>query len=89
MKHRHFSGRVHWDGPRAPVPASSMDSSLRTMTWSMHPLVVERVESSFFEDPRLFPKGSADFDSAFLMRGIAHEWHGRGRLLCANESCDL
>jgi hypothetical protein len=81
------AGSLGWS---ARTSAGEFDGlELRTMTWSMHPLVVERVESSFFEDPRLFPKGSADFDSAFLMRGIAHEWHGRGRLLCANESCDL
>jgi hypothetical protein len=46
----------------------------------MEPLAVERVESSFFGNTELFPAGSAQFDSAFLMREIAHQWHGRGQL---------
>jgi hypothetical protein len=28
----------------------------------------------------LFPPGSVEFDGALLMRGIEHEWHGRGKL---------
>lgn len=50
--------------------------------WRMEPLVVEHVESSFFGDSSLFPPGTATFDSAFLMRDIAHEWRARGRMLC-------
>ena len=53
---------------------------LRCREWRMESLAVEKVESSFFENTGLFPFGSARFDSAFLMRGIAHEWHARGRL---------
>lgn len=48
--------------------------------WRMEPLVVERVESSLFGDRKLFPEGTVVFDSAFLMRDIAHEWHARGQL---------
>jgi hypothetical protein len=48
--------------------------------WRMEPLAVEQVESSFFKNPGLFPPGAAKFDSAFLMRNIAHEWRARGRL---------
>ena len=47
---------------------------------SVSPVAVEQVESSFFENTGLFPPGAAEFDSAFLMRGIAHEWHACGRL---------
>jgi hypothetical protein len=53
---------------------------LQCREWRMEPLVVEKVESSFFGNVALFPPGSAKFDSAFLMRDIAHEWHARGRL---------
>jgi len=49
--------------------------------WQMEPLTVERVESSFFDDRERFPAGSATFDSAFLMRNIAHEWRARGRMI--------
>lgn len=48
--------------------------------WRMEPLAVEHVESSFFADAKLFPAGSAIFDSAFLMRDITHRWHARGKL---------
>jgi hypothetical protein len=36
-----------------------------------------------------FPPGSVEFDSAFLMRGIEHEWHARGRMLCNHKLCDV
>ena len=52
---------------------------LRCREWRMTPLRVSSVESSFFADRDLFPRGSAEFDSAFQMRDIAHEWHDRGR----------
>ena len=55
---------------------------LRCRKWSMQPLDIERIESSFFEDTNRFPTGSAVFDHALLMRGIEHEWHGRGDLCC-------
>jgi hypothetical protein len=53
---------------------------LRSFSWHVSPLAVERVESSFFEDQALFPPGSVKFDCALLMREIDHEWHGRGSL---------
>jgi hypothetical protein len=56
---------------------------LHTFNWDVQPLAVERVESSFFEDGKLFPVGSVEFDCALLMRNIDHEWHGRPTL-CAD-----
>jgi hypothetical protein len=56
---------------------------LRCSTWDMRPLRVQNVRSSYFDDESLFPKGSIEFDSAFLMRNIEHEWHGRPDLCCA------
>src|SRR5262249_39001586 len=55
---------------------------LRSFNWQVRPLAVDKVESSFFENRALFPPGSVKFDCALLMRGIEHEWHGRGRM-CA------
>lgn len=55
---------------------------LRCLNWSMVPLVVERIESSFFDNPEWFSPGSVQFDSALLMRGIEHEWHGRKPICC-------
>jgi hypothetical protein len=48
--------------------------ALVTRNWRVEPLAVERVESSFFSDRRLFPPGSVEFDCALLMRDIEHEW---------------
>ncbi len=53
---------------------------LRTMNWRAEPLEVGRIESSLFDAGSLFFGGSAEFDSALLMRGIEHEWHARGAL---------
>src|SRR5262249_17518306 len=56
---------------------------LRSFNWQVQPLVIDKLESSFFEDQELFPSGSVKFDCALLMRGIEHEWHGRGRMCAA------
>ena len=53
---------------------------LKSFEWHVEPLVVHRVESSFFADPELFPRGSVDFDCALLMRGIPHEWRAHASL---------
>lgn len=50
---------------------------LCTDTWNVQPLAIDHVESSYFGDERLFPAGSIELDSALLMQGIEHEWHGR------------
>jgi hypothetical protein len=47
---------------------------LRTHGWSMEPLQVEEIHSSYFSDASKFPKGSVVFDCALVMRNIAHEW---------------
>lgn len=48
---------------------------LRAVGWKVEPLTVDRVTSSFFDRPDVFPPGSVTFDNALLMRRIAHEWH--------------
>lgn len=47
-------------------------------TWHVEPLDVRSVRSSFFDDVDRFPPASVTFDNALLMRGIAHQWRGRG-----------
>ncbi|MBC8353697.1 MAG: DUF2071 domain-containing protein [Planctomycetes bacterium] len=56
---------------------------LRAFNWHVEPLSITRVESSFFDDRKVFPAGSVAFDNALLMRGIDHEWHSRESLGCA------
>ncbi len=48
---------------------------LQTVGWHVRPPRVREVYSSFFCDPQLFPEGSIEFDHAFVMRDLAHEWH--------------
>ena len=48
---------------------------LKTKHWEIHPLDVQEVRSTFFEDPARFPKGTIHFDHALVMRNIPHEWH--------------
>jgi hypothetical protein len=61
----------------AARPGEYDGMELRAFNWNVQPLGVDRVESSLFEDRRLFPQGSARFDSALLMRDIDHEWRLR------------
>lgn len=56
---------------------------LRCRNWSVTPLDVHEVYSSFFSDTAVFPEGNATFDHALLMTGIAHEWRSMEDLCCA------
>lgn len=58
---------------------------LHTDNWNVEPLVIGRVESSFFEDESVFPVGTVEFDCALLMRNIEHEWRGQPSL-CAESA---
>jgi hypothetical protein len=47
---------------------------LLTRTWQVKPLAVKSVHSSYFENLKLFPQGSVEFDCALVMRNMEHEW---------------
>ncbi len=47
---------------------------LRTNAWSIEPLKVDDVTSSFFLDSIRFPSGTVEFDSALLMHDIPVTW---------------
>ena len=47
---------------------------LETKEWRVEPLEVRSVFSSFFNNNKLFPEGTAQFDHALIMKNIAHEW---------------
>jgi hypothetical protein len=74
------SGSLGYSATRRPDEYDGLE--LRTQNWKVKPLAVEEIASSYFEDEHLFPKGSARFDCALIMRGIAHEWHGQETLCC-------
>jgi uncharacterized protein YqjF (DUF2071 family) len=68
-------------GYSATADANRLDGMrLQTTQWRVEPLQVERVYSSYFADVAKFPKGSAQFDHALIMRNIAHEWHAASDL---------
>lgn len=50
--------------------------------WHVDALEVDEIRSSYFDDRGRFSEGSVQFDCALLMRGIAHEWHGKPELCC-------
>jgi hypothetical protein len=47
---------------------------LKTHSWRLAPLAIERVSSTYFADATVFPAGTVSFDCALIMRNIAHEW---------------
>jgi Uncharacterized conserved protein (COG2071) len=47
---------------------------LKTHSWSVAPLAIERVSSTYFANETLFPAGSVTFDCALIMRNVTHEW---------------
>jgi hypothetical protein len=47
---------------------------LRADRWVVEPAEVRSVSSSFFDDARLFPPGSATLDCALVMRDIPAAW---------------
>jgi hypothetical protein len=59
---------------------------LGTDGWNLEPLHVERVTSSFFDDPARFPSKTATLDSAFLMSQITTRWRPQPKLDAAAEA---
>ena len=49
---------------------------LKAYSWKVSLLDVKSVQSSFFENENIFPRGSIKLDNALLMRDIEHEWIG-------------
>ncbi len=49
--------------------------TLEIKDWKVKPLDIDFVESSFYNDETIFPKGSVEFDHALIMQNIEHEWH--------------
>jgi Uncharacterized conserved protein (COG2071) len=71
-------GSMGWSVTRRPGVYQGVE--LRTLGWRMEPARVEAVASSFFDDPHRFPPGTAELDSALLMRDLTSEWYSRGQL---------
>lgn len=57
---------------------------LKAYKWKVSLLDVKEVQSSFFENEDIFPKGSVKFDNALLMKNIEHEWIGLKKIKTTN-----
>lgn len=57
---------------------------LATESWSISPLNITEVSTSFLNDEDFFPAGSVTFDHALLMENIEHEWHALEPVCCAS-----
>lgn len=62
---------------------------LHSLNWTVSPLAIDEARSCFFEDRQRFPSGTAELDSALLMRGIEHEWQSRPDLYLSPVSSSL
>ena len=69
------------DGLTQAQQAQRLEPSTMTLGGMMKHLAL--VESSWFEDAARFPAGAVAFDSALLMRDVAHEWRGHDVLRVA------
>jgi hypothetical protein len=78
-------GSLGYSASKAPYEFDGLE--LCDLNWSIAPLAIDQLESSFFDDRERFPSHAIEYDSAFLMRGIEHEWHARGRLCCSEGIC--
>lgn len=47
---------------------------LKTSGWNVEPTTVDHASSSLFDDPTLFPPGTAELDCALLMRRVPVTW---------------
>lgn len=76
------AGSVGFSVTRRPRELDAIE--LRTLDWPMESLAVESASSSWLSDPDRFPSGTVELDSAFLLRDVEHEWHGRGVFVCGD-----
>ena len=74
------AGSIGYSPSRRPGRLDGLE--LRTDNWAIEPLSMLHVDSSFFDDTRRFPAGTVEFDSAFVMRQIQHQWHTQAPLSC-------
>jgi hypothetical protein len=66
------AGSVGYSATRDPERFDGL--GLKTSAWRVEPAVVDQAHSSFFEDQATFPAGTAELDSALLMRRVPVVW---------------
>jgi hypothetical protein len=75
------AGSLGYSATRRPGTFDAME--LRTQRWAVAPLAVDEAASSWFDDPHVFPPGSAVLDHALVMRALEHAWVPRAPLSAA------
>lgn len=73
-------GNIGWSPGADPTALDTVE--LWTREWNMAPLAVHSQTSGYFGDTSLFPAGSVEFDSGFVMRNLEHEWRVKDGLAC-------
>jgi hypothetical protein len=53
---------------------------LESRRWDAHPVRIERMASSLFDDARAFPEGSCTLDFGLVMRDLPARWRSEGVL---------
>jgi hypothetical protein len=66
------AGSIGYSATRRPERFDGL--ALKSSAWRVEPVVVNHANSSFFEDPTTFPTGTAELDSALLMRSVPVMW---------------
>lgn len=66
-----FEDESHYISPKYQTSVFNCLSET-TLNWKMSPLSVGALQSDFFENKQLFPKGSIYFDHALLMKNVRH-----------------
>ncbi|MCH9647565.1 MAG: acetoacetate decarboxylase family protein [Deltaproteobacteria bacterium] len=75
-----LGGNIGWSPGSDPAALDTIE--LWTREWRMEPLAVASESSSYFRNQDLFPSGSVEFDSGFIMRDLEHEWRAQEGLAC-------
>jgi hypothetical protein len=65
-------GSIGYSATRQPQRFDGL--RLKPSAWRVEPTEVNEAHSSFFDHPVTFPPGSAELDSALIMRSVPVEW---------------
>jgi hypothetical protein len=78
------AGSIGYSATRQPARFDGL--GLNTTAWKVEATVVNHVHSSFFDKHATFPAGSAELDSALLMRSVPVLWQALASLRSDNEA---
>jgi hypothetical protein len=79
------AGSVGYSANQGGARADGLE--LVTDRWTVRPLRIEAVSTSFFDDRSVFPAGSIRFDHALIMRDIPHRWMALPDIALGAQGC--